>query len=171
MVKISYVTTCPDPGGGALGTLLDIHFDNEQTLLLSLKSKQNDPAFLRLYQDGDLNRPKTDGDSVYWQAGPRLSFSEIMEMTKGDVNMTKGIVRVDALDERSDSISVELENGSIVILEFISKHSNPLFAGIKDLSLPKTDGERVYWANGASLTLDEIMERLQKSTAEAAVVG
>lgn len=83
MVKISYVATCADPGGGTFGTLLDIHFNNGQILLLSLKAKQDDPDYLRLYSDGELNRPKSDGDSVYWQNGPRLSISEIMEMARG----------------------------------------------------------------------------------------
>lgn len=76
--------------------------------------------------------------------------------------MAKRIAKVEALDEQSDSISIELENGSIVVLELSPKHGNPLFAEIKDLSMPKTDGERVYWSNGASLTLDEIMEMLEE---------
>ena len=74
--------------------------------------------------------------------------------------MAKKIVKVEALDEQSECISVELANGSIIVLELASKHDDPLFAEIKELFRPKTDGERVYWANGASLTLDEIMEKL-----------
>ena len=83
MAKISYVATCADPEAGTLGTLLDIHFDNGQILLLSLKAKQEDEAFLKLYQDGELNRPKTDGNCVYWNNGTRLSLAEIMEMVRG----------------------------------------------------------------------------------------
>ncbi len=83
MAKISYVATCPDPGGGMFGILLDIHLNNGQILLLSLKEKQNDPTFLRLYHNGKLNRPKTDGNCVYWKDGSRLSFHEIMEMARG----------------------------------------------------------------------------------------
>lgn len=82
MSKIIYVATCAGPGVGILGTLMDIHFDNGQIILLSLKDKQDDPAFLRLYQNGELNRPNTDGDSVYWKDGPRLFFHEIMEMAR-----------------------------------------------------------------------------------------
>lgn len=81
MSKISYVATCAEPGG-MFGILLDIHFDNGQIILLSLKEKQNDPAFIRLYQEGELNRPKTDGDSVYWKDGTRLFFHEIIEMAR-----------------------------------------------------------------------------------------
>lgn len=82
MAKISYVATCADPEGGTLGTLLDIHFHNGQVLLLSLKSKQDDPDFLRLYRNGKLSFPETDGEGIYWRDGPRLSLSEVMEMAK-----------------------------------------------------------------------------------------
>lgn len=83
MAKIRYVATCVDPQAGGLGSLLDIHFDNGQILLLSFRTKQEDTAFVKLYQRGELNRPKTDGDSVYWEDGTRLSIQEIMEMAGG----------------------------------------------------------------------------------------
>ncbi len=83
MAKIKYVATCADPKVEGFGTLLDIHFDNGQILLLSIKSKQEDPAFVKLYQRGELNRPKTDGDSVYWEDGTRLSIPEIIKMVRG----------------------------------------------------------------------------------------
>mgnify|MGYP001260805807 CR=1 FL=1 len=78
--------------------------------------------------------------------------------------MPEKIVRVEALDEESQSISVELENGSIILLELTPKLSDPLFAQIRELSRPRTDGNRVYWANGASLTLDEILNILTSET-------
>ena len=76
--------------------------------------------------------------------------------------MTKRIVRVEVVDEQSDCIAVELEDGSMAVLELSAKYSDPLFAKIKELSGPKTDGKRVYWANGASLTIDEIMKMLEE---------
>ncbi len=82
MSKISYVATCAEPGEGMFGILLDIHFDNGQIILLSLKEKKDNPAFLSLYISGELNRPKTDGDSIYWKNGPRLFLHEIMEMAR-----------------------------------------------------------------------------------------
>jgi hypothetical protein len=74
--------------------------------------------------------------------------------------MPEKIVRVEALDEQSQHISVELENGSIIVLELTPKLVDPLFAQIRELTRPRTDGGCVYWANGASLTLDELMEML-----------
>lgn len=76
--------------------------------------------------------------------------------------MAQKIVRVEVLDEQLECIAVELENGSIAIIELTARHSDPLFAEIKNLSRPRTDGERVYWPNGASLTVDEIMEMIEK---------
>jgi hypothetical protein len=83
MAKIRSVTTCAGDGPGLSGILLDIHFYNGQTLLLSLKSRQDDPAFLRLYQEGELIHPQTDGDAVYWQGGLRLTLEEVMDMARG----------------------------------------------------------------------------------------
>lgn len=79
--------------------------------------------------------------------------------------MPEKIVRVEALDEQSQCISVGLENGSIIILELTPKLNDPLFAQIKDLYRPRTDGSRVYWTNGASLTLDELLELLTSENA------
>ncbi|MEN6312742.1 MAG: hypothetical protein ABFD25_00685 [Clostridiaceae bacterium] len=45
-------------------------------------------------------------------------------------------------------------------MELTPKLSDPLFAQIRELSRPRTDGDRVYWATGASLTLDQILEML-----------
>ena len=82
MAKISYVATCADPEAGGLGTLLDIHFDNGQILLLSFKAKQENSAFIKLYHSGKLNRPRTDGESVFWEDGTRLSITEVIEMAR-----------------------------------------------------------------------------------------
>ena len=74
--------------------------------------------------------------------------------------MASKILRVETLDGQSDCIAVELENGSMAILELSARQDDPLFADIRKLSRPKTDGDRVYWSNGASLTVDEIMTML-----------
>lgn len=83
MSKIRSVTTCTGDGAGLLGILLDIHFRNGQSLLLSLKSRQVDPAFLRLYREGELSHPQTDGNAIYWRDGPRLTLEEVIDMARG----------------------------------------------------------------------------------------
>ncbi len=76
--------------------------------------------------------------------------------------MAGKIKKVEALDDQSDCIAVELENGSIAIIELKARQGNPLFAEIKNLSRPKTDGERIYWSNGASLTVEDIINMLEE---------
>ncbi len=82
MAKITYVATCFDTSEGIAGTLLDIHFENGLVLLVPLKTKEADPTFLRLLQEGELHNPKTDGFEVYWKGGARLSLPDIMKLAK-----------------------------------------------------------------------------------------
>jgi hypothetical protein len=74
------------------------------------------------------------------------------------------ILSAQANDENPNEIIVELDNGTTILLDLGPKFSAPLFAEIPRLCLPRTDGERVYWVNGASLHLDEIMEMLTDRT-------
>ncbi len=76
--------------------------------------------------------------------------------------MVVKIAKVEVLDDQPDCIAVELENGSIAIIELKARQGNPLFAEIRNLSRPKTDGERVYWSNGASLTVEDIINMLEE---------
>ncbi len=74
------------------------------------------------------------------------------------------IISAQAYDGNPNQIIVELDNGAVMMLELASKLHDPLFAEIQTLCLPRTDGERVYWSNGASLSLDEILELLTYET-------
>ncbi len=76
------------------------------------------------------------------------------------------ITEVKAELENLDEIELELDNGVGIILSLKSKYGDPKFAEIKELSLPKTDGERVYWSNGAVLTADEIITMLRSENKE-----
>jgi hypothetical protein len=71
------------------------------------------------------------------------------------------IIRVEADIRYPEQIDIELDNGSYITLTLKPKENDPLFAEIRELALPRTDGQRVYWANGASLTLEEIMAMLR----------
>lgn len=83
-MKIRSVATAVREGEGLLDTMLDIHFDNGHTVLLSLESRVNDPQFIELHNNGQLTRPKTDGLRVYWRNGPSLSLEDIMAITRGE---------------------------------------------------------------------------------------
>ena len=62
------------------GSAITINLANDQTIFLSLESKAGDPAFDILRDEKLLAAVKTDGESIYWQDGPRLTLDEIMEM-------------------------------------------------------------------------------------------
>lgn len=71
------------------------------------------------------------------------------------------IVRVGALD--GDSFGITLESGHTILLELGSRIEEPAFAVLVkngDFCKPRTDGKRIYWAGGASITLEEILEML-----------
>lgn len=74
------------------------------------------------------------------------------------------IINAQANGENPNEIIIELDNGAMLLLELGPKLHDPLFAEIHTLCLPRTDGGRVYWANGASLNLDEIMDMLTDET-------
>ena len=78
----------------------------------------------------------------------------------GNANKKKIVAAVSEPDNL-DEVLIKLENGVFINLSLKPKLVDPLFAEIKELSLPKTDGERVYWSNGAALTIDEIIAMLR----------
>ena len=74
------------------------------------------------------------------------------------------IVRVGGLDD--ERVDIEFSNGSIVLLNMKTKMNEPYFSVLREdnlLCYPRTDGERVYWRCGPSLTVAEIFEILQES--------
>ena len=59
---------------------------------------------------------------------------------------------------------VFLDNGHEMSIRLNSKANDPAFADIltgRCKSKPQTDGERVFWDNGASLALGEMLNMLQ----------
>jgi len=84
MAKIKDVMYDYDDGLPVFGVALIITLDNEQTIFLSIESKANDPEYKLLKGNKRLPNPQTDGDSVYWQNGPRLTLDEIIEMLRAD---------------------------------------------------------------------------------------
>ena len=72
--------------------------------------------------------------------------------------MKRKIASVVPYDEDADEIIIILDNRNEIMLELKLMLPNPLFAKIiEERLLPQTDGERIYWQNGASLTLEEII--------------
>ena len=82
MIKIIGVTADYNETLPIFGAVIIIHLDNDGCVFLPLESKASDPAYDVLRDDKRLFAVKTDGDSIYWQDGPRLMFDEIMEMLR-----------------------------------------------------------------------------------------
>jgi hypothetical protein len=79
-------------------------------------------------------------------------------------------------DERGMGIAlnVDFDNSAVILVYLDSKADDPLFADIfsgKCETQPKTDGERIYWETGASLTLQELMAILQTGADSAKSKG
>ena len=69
-------------------------------------------------------------------------------------------------DERGRGIVlyVHFQNGEGIIVSLDTKADEPLFRDVLKSECrdkPQTDGERVYWENGASLSVEELFAMLQ----------
>ena len=84
MAKITYVSADYNESLPVFGASMIVHLDNTQVLFLSIESKADDPAYEALNNDKRLFAVKTDGESIYWMDGPRLTLDEIMEMLRED---------------------------------------------------------------------------------------
>lgn len=84
MVKITGVTADYDETLPVFGVVIIVHLDNTQVLFLSLESKANDPEFAALRGNKRLLSVKTNGNSIYWLDGPRLTLDEIIDMLRED---------------------------------------------------------------------------------------
>jgi len=66
-------------------------------------------------------------------------------------------------DGKGMMLSADLENGASVTVLLDSKIDEPLFYEVlmNRGGRPQTDGERVFWENGASLSVQEMLEIVQ----------
>lgn len=73
------------------------------------------------------------------------------------------IIRVGALDD--NRLDIELSNGSLILFDLHSLLSKPEYAVLLEddrILYPKTNGCSIYWRNGPSLSLENLMELVQK---------
>lgn len=72
------------------------------------------------------------------------------------------ILSVGALD--GDCFDINLSNGHSIMLELGSRMNEPGFVELIEsgvINKPQTDGKRVYWPGGPSITLTEIFVMLK----------
>ncbi len=80
------------------------------------------------------------------------------------------IVKVGALDD--DCFDITLSNGHTILLELGNRINEPIFAKLierKQFYHPKTDGKQLYWIDGPSFTVAEILAMLARDKEQKAV--
>ena len=74
------------------------------------------------------------------------------------------IVRVDTLD--NTTLDIELSNGNLILFDITKLlREDSSYAQLGKWTLlprPLTDGERIFWKDGPSLSLEEIFEMLER---------
>jgi hypothetical protein len=139
-----------------------VTLENGHSFFFTLGGLICEPVFAALIGSEEFLSPKTDGAWLYWRDGPSLSFDELMAAFEGDGLANRVIRRVEVYEGDPEEIDIDLDNGNSIMLLLHCKRNEPLFAEIaKERFIPKTDGKRVYWYNGASLTLEEIAAMLK----------
>lgn len=63
---------------------IDIQFSNGNIVMIELAHIKGDPEFAPLWEDEQILHPKTDGDSIYWHDGTRLTLTKIMEFLQNN---------------------------------------------------------------------------------------
>jgi hypothetical protein len=139
-----------------------VTLENGHSFIFGLGELICEPAFVALTESEEFDEPRTDGTRLYWRDGPSLSFDEIMTALAGGCLANRTIERVEAYGGDPEEIDIYLDNDNLITILLNCKRNEPLFAEIaEERFIPKTDGKRVYWYNGASLTLEEIMAMLR----------
>ena len=87
MQKITEVwmddSQCDERG---MGTVLYVHFQNGDGIIISLDSKVDEPLFRDVLNIKCRDKPQTDGERVYWEKGASLSVQEMLTMLKSGIN-------------------------------------------------------------------------------------
>jgi hypothetical protein len=99
-------------------------------------------------------------------------FSE--EIGLGKVTIKNIMMDFDTRDENGMGIIafVDLDNEAGLSFLLDSKADNPLFKAVmtNGTETPETDGECIYWQNGASLSIQEIFSIVQSEKSDGALI-
>ena len=95
-----------------------------------------------------------------WRSLPGLE-AEMAEVKIRDIWLDNGCS--DGASGKGMAISVELDNGAYFMISLDSKSDEPLFYDVVRgrCGDPQTDGDRVFWENGASLSVADMMAIIQ----------
>ena len=147
-VKIRRVYLDDLTSDGEPDVTMAIHLDNGQRITLNLNEIANDPRYADCVSSDHSSDPQTDGVRLFWADGRSVTLSAILEAIVSDSGGV--IAEVEAYEGQADEIDVTLTGGHMISLSLAPEY--------KEGGAPQTDGARVSWQNGLSLTLDEILE-------------
>lgn len=126
---------------------LTVHLENGHRISLNLNNKASDPQCAQCKAGGFGCDPETDGSRMYWPDGPSAALEDIVEAVKSDSGGV--IAKVEAYEGKPEEIDVTLAGGHMISLA--------LADGCDDGGVPQTDGARVFWKNGSSMTLNDML--------------
>lgn len=166
MTEIISVNTLED-------RVLDIALNNGSLLLVNLEPLfERTPPYPWLKKGIALPRPKTDGESIVWPDGSRLTLGELYSL----LGMPPGKRRVEECGEAPilqiakleamdfETLSVDFNNGSVVVLNLRTLLAdNPTCAALRrwpTLSRPTTDGVNIRWEDGPALSLTGLFKMI-----------
>lgn len=66
------------------GDCFDVTLSNGHAILLDLSSRIHEPEFAQLIADRLFDRPKTDGQRIYWAYGPTFTLADILAFLAQD---------------------------------------------------------------------------------------
>ncbi|MDL2274068.1 hypothetical protein LJC34_05960 [Oscillospiraceae bacterium OttesenSCG-928-G22] len=64
---------------------ISIYLTNDHAVLLNLHAMEGDPAYAALFRTNAWAKVKSDGESIYWDEGPRLGLEEVMQLLDNKV--------------------------------------------------------------------------------------
>jgi hypothetical protein len=163
-----------DFGSCSDGMGVDVSFSlsNNHMVSVSLDSKRTDPLYADFLYGRKKPTEETDGNRAYFGNGASLSLDEMIDMIMADSNGAIKISKVEMYDgyrnangKRIETILlITVNNEHEIWLNLDSKANIPIFNDIIEentYAKPKTDGSRVFWDNGASLDIKEIIDMIK----------
>ena len=124
-----------------------IYLSNGQQIVLNLNEKRDDMLFAGVAAGRYNSDPLTDGSRFYWPDGPSFTLGNVVETLLSDSGGV--ITEATAYEGRPDEIDVTLAGGHMISVLLTPAY---MYGG-----QPQAGGGRVFWPNGLSVTLDEII--------------
>ena len=75
------------------------------------------------------------------------------------------ITRVGVLDD--NRLDVELSNGNLILFDLRPYLGDPNYAALIEdnrILFPKTDGTRIFWSRGPSITIKQMLRQVKKTS-------